>query len=68
MTPFSNQSSSLWITALFIALLGGVVAYVIHLDIADTERQLHMNLSIMVTVIVTGVLVICASSRWWLHR
>ena len=68
MTPFARQGSSLWITAIFIALLGGVVTYIISLDVTDTARQTHMALSMMITVIITGIFIICASSRWWMHR
>ena len=58
----------MWLAALFIALLGGLVTYIINLDTADIARQAHLHLSIMITVIVTGILIICASARWWLHR
>lgn len=68
MTPFYREGSSLWIAAIFLALLGGVVTYIIGLDTTDTARQAHMAMSAMVTVIVVGVLAICASAHWWVHR
>ncbi|MCX6996780.1 MAG: hypothetical protein NTV49_06765 [Kiritimatiellaeota bacterium] len=68
MTPFSHEGSSLLVAALFIALLGGVVTFVIHLDSTDTARQAHMALAVMITVIISGIFVISATARWWMHR
>jgi len=68
MTPFPHRGGGLWLSALFIALVGGVITYTIPLNTSDLERSAHMALAGMITVIVSGILAICASAHWWMHR
>ncbi len=68
MTPFAQRGSGLWLSAFFVALLGGVITYTIHLNADDLLRETHMALAGMITVIASGILAICASAHWWMRR
>lgn len=55
--------------ALFVLLVGSGVAIIIYADRqVDLRWQAHLALSAMITILITGVIAICAVAPWWMHR
>ena len=53
---------------MIVLLFGGVLAYALSLQKADPSAQMAMRLTVALTVLISGLCLICASSRWWLAR
>ena len=58
----------LWWLAVLIAVVGGGVAYLLRLNAMDSRALGWSNLIIAVSVSLSGICVICATSGWWLRR
>jgi len=59
------------LAAFFMLLFGGMISSIIYfyreLD-NPLQWQSHFWLSVFITALAVGITLICASSRWWLHR
>ena len=57
------------LAALTLLLIGGGIAAFIYTGRQyDVLWQTHLALSAMITVLLAGVVAICAVAPWWMHR
>ena len=63
-----NITGWLWWLALLIAIVGGVVCYLVSRDTMNPDMRQTMMLVATVAIIGMGVCVIAATSHWWMHR
>ena len=54
--------------ALVIALLGGLISFALWSRHSDPTAQGWMALVLMLTIVSSGICVICAASGWFLKR
>ena len=60
---------NLWLAVLLVALFGCVVSLgVFCFRQFDMRWQLHLMTSVMLTMLVTGLLAICAVAPSWMER
>ncbi len=57
----------LW-TTLLVAISGGLTTFYISLDKSDPTTPSSVALALTITIIATGLCLICATANWWLHR
>ena len=57
----------LWL-ALFTLLIGGGITYIIYMDATLVDRERYMLLSIMATLVITGISLISAAADWFIER
>jgi hypothetical protein len=58
----------LWWLAFLIAVVGGAAAYMLRLNTMRASSVSMSNLVIAVTVSLSGICIICATSGWWMRR
>lgn len=63
-----HPTACLWWAAFATAVLGTVIAYILHLDRGNPAARLQMSVTICLTTLVGGFLVICATADWWMRR
>lgn len=66
--PLFIGASSLWWWAIFAALTGGTITFLFSLDRLNPDARVGMAISLVVTILVTGMCIICATANWWMHR
>jgi hypothetical protein len=55
--------------ALFIALVGGGIAYYVSMGTGfDASQAGTVRLIISITVLLIGICLVVATSGWWFHR
>jgi hypothetical protein len=55
----------LWRTALFILVVGGSCSYFLAGHQALPAQKVLFSLVLSITLLVSGILIICATSDWW---
>lgn len=69
--PFREKSgvgAFLW-WAILITLIGGAASYYMHISAGvDPASQGPVRVGIAITVLLVGVCLVIATSRWWIHR
>lgn len=69
--PFREKSgvgAFLW-WAILITLIGGAASYYMHISAGvDPASQGPVRVVIAITVLLVGVCLVIATSRWWIHR
>jgi hypothetical protein len=72
MTPGNPPRSGLWLTALFLLIIGGAVTACIYYFGGEfmtvTEKMRLFFLTLFITCLAVGITVISASAHWWLDR
>jgi hypothetical protein len=55
--------------AVMIAIVGGAAAYYLHISAGvDPANASPVRLVLAVTVVLVGICIVIASSKWWIHR
>lgn len=66
--PGLHPTAGLVWTAFTIAIVGGAITYALSLDRLTPGSRTHMAVSLMITVLATGLCLISATANWWLKR
>lgn len=63
-----HPTAGLWWAAFATALLGTAIAYVFYLDRTNPSAKLNLSVTVLLTTLVGGLLVICATAHLWMRR
>lgn len=63
-----NPTAWLWWLALLIAAGAAAMVYGFSQDVGNPDAAQSIRTVIMLAVIGSGICIIAATSRWWLHR
>ena len=64
----SAPTAGLWWAAVVILIIGGLVVYLLSLDPLARNVQTHIGMTMVITVVGSGLCVIGATSQWWMRH
>ena len=66
-TRYRPVRSLLWLS-LLILLIGGLLTFILYTQNAHPQARLTMNVALTLTIVMSGLCVICATAQWWNTR